>query len=73
MATKWQATAATTSACHTSWYPKTRGNGSGQRVNRNTAPTVKSTPPTAMSTSSAIDMLLHICGMAATAAQPSPM
>ena len=56
MATKWQATAATTMTCHTSWYPNTRGNGSGQWVKRNTAPTVNSTPPTAMSTSSAIDM-----------------
>ena len=53
IATKWHATAATTSTCHTSWYPNTRGNGSGQRVARKIAPTVKSTPPTAISTSSA--------------------
>ena len=73
MATKWHTTAATTSRCHTSWYPNTRGNGSGQWVNRKTAPTVYSTPPTPSSTSSARLRLSHICGMAASDTQPRVM
>ena len=68
---KWHPLAPTTNECQISWYPNTRGRGSGRFRASTTAPTVYSSPPVTSRVISTADSDRTSCGKASTASHPS--